>query len=92
MHRRPWTELATFYECEGRPAFVIATLGLGKCLDPENRWPEVDPATLAKCRAISLSEFAELRAKYAPTLGSELVQNWNLNVWLEELGLIGPPP
>jgi hypothetical protein len=75
MSREDWTRLATFYEPEGRSAFVIASRGLAKHLYLADRWKEVGPAVIAQGRAISLDEFAHLRDKWAPDLGHALCQN-----------------
>jgi hypothetical protein len=92
VSRKDWTTLATFYELDGRPGFAIASKGLAKHLNLANSWPEIAPEALAKGRPISLDEFQELRDKWAPDIGHALCQNRNLNVWLEEHGLISPPP
>ena len=73
MKRKEWTDLASFYELDGRPGFVIDSLGLAKHLDLTSHWLDIAPKTLADW-------------------GQALCQNLNLNVWLEEHGLIGPPP
>ena len=92
MNRKEWTDLATFYDLSGRPGFVIASLGLANHLNFTDQWQEIEPAALAKGRAISLDEFQQLRHKWAPDIGHALCQNLGLNVWLEEHDLIGPPP
>jgi hypothetical protein len=91
MNRKSWTHLATFYELKGRPGLVIASLGLAKHLNLSDVWDEIEPSSLARGRRISLDHFRQLRAQMAPDMGHALCQNLNLNVWLEEHGLIRPP-
>jgi hypothetical protein len=83
---------ARYFEIDGQPAIVVDGANFGALRNQNGSWVEEQPAIIEnKGRAITADEFAALRARDRDW-GGHLADNLNLNVLLEDRGLIGPPP
>ena len=79
---------ARYFEIDGQPAIVVDGANFGALRNQSGSWVEEQPAIIEnKGRTIAADEFAALRARDRDWSG-HLADNLNLNVLLEDRGLI----
>ncbi len=83
---------ARYFEIDGRPAMVVDEVSFGALRNKEGSWVKEQPAIIESLGSlVTADEFATLRFREL-AWDERLTDNLNLNVLLEDCGLIAPPP